>query len=136
MGVSSALLLSLKLQTPLVVSSHLRLLALLETTIPTGVSLSRKVTTVKRQRDATRRDLAAATSELRKMEDDKDELRSSFIALRDAIRCRPRRLWALCRSPTVSSADGHRQMTVTRSGRDLLLCRFVFVDSSVSECSR
>lgn len=61
--VFAAVTLSLGSQTPRVVPFGLFLLTPLDATATTGVSLTRQLTTAKRQRDAARWDLAAATAE-------------------------------------------------------------------------
>lgn len=51
----------------------------------TGVRLSGQLTTVKRQPDAARRDLAPVTVERHKANDKNDQLRPSLAALREAF---------------------------------------------------
>lgn len=84
-GTSSAVPFSLGSQTPHVVSSYLSLLAPLETTSQTDVSLSRYLATVKRERHAACWGLAAARAEHFKMKDKNNKLRSLFDAIRDAF---------------------------------------------------
>lgn len=72
-------------QLPHVVPSRSPSVGALDATITGGVSLARQLTTVKRQRDAARRDLATVTDELHKVRDENDELRSALAVLRDAF---------------------------------------------------
>lgn len=88
--VSSAVRLSLGLQIPPVVPSHLPLLEHSETTARTGVCLSQQLATVKRYGDAACRNSAAATAEFYKVMGENAGLRSSLFDLKSDIqRLRP-----------------------------------------------
>lgn len=84
-SVCSVVPLSLEPQAPPEISLLLPLLVPSDATTTTLVSLTRQLTTVKRQRDAASRELVPVTEELLEKRDKNDELRPFLAALRDAF---------------------------------------------------
>lgn len=75
---------SLRSQLSRAVPSRTPYVVVWDVMITSGVSFSRQLTTVKRQRDPVRRDLAAVIAELHKDRDESYELRSALVAVCDS----------------------------------------------------